>query len=151
MTWGKPFLWLTWSRPSSDLGMVTHSDKWALGEPEFWRAFSSTSIAPFFFFNFFTRAWHGFYLLFRLLWIVLTSLACSNPIPSIALSAHFSSSSPRRQPRRRFTAGVWNSELIFLERSHTLNDKFYFSGLFTLLSPRFERYVWRNMRTERAN
>lgn len=59
--------------------MVTH----LLGWPGQLSAFSSSSIAPFFFFNFFTNE-------------------------STAFSAHFSSSSPCFQPSSRFTAGLVN-------------------------------------------
>ncbi|MEQ2176901.1 hypothetical protein GOODEAATRI_032917, partial [Goodea atripinnis] len=54
---------------------------YSLGCPGQLRALSSSSIAPFFFFNFFTRE-------------------------STAFSAHFSSSSPCFQPSRRLTAGL---------------------------------------------
>lgn len=57
-------------------------DVWhSLGCPGQLRALSSSSMAPFFFFSFFTRE-------------------------STAFSAHFSSSSPCFQPSRRFTAGL---------------------------------------------
>lgn len=86
MTWGRPFLWDTWSRPSSDLGMVTH----LLGCPGQLRAFSRSSMAPFFFFSFFTSA-------------------------STAFSAHFSSSSPCFQPSRRLTAGLVKEKRLDME------------------------------------
>lgn len=77
MTWGNPLWWDTCSRPSRDLGIVTH----LLGCPGQLRALSSSSMAPFFFFNFFTKE-------------------------STAFSAHFSSSSPCFQPSSLFTAGL---------------------------------------------
>ena len=76
MTWGRPLRWLTWSRPSSERGIVTHSVFGLCID----NAFSRASSAPFFFFNFLTRA-------------------------STAFSAHFSSSSPCFHPRSRFTYG----------------------------------------------
>lgn len=86
MTWGRPFLWDTCSRPSSDRGMVTH----LLGCPGLLRAFSKSSMAPFFFFSFFTRA-------------------------STAFSAHFSSSSPCFHPSNRFTAGLVKENRLDME------------------------------------
>ena len=85
MTWGSPLRWETCSRPSKERGIVTH----LLGWPGQLRALSSSSLAPFFFFNFFTRE-------------------------STAFSAHFSSSSPCFQPSSLFTAGLVkeNKELI---------------------------------------
>lgn len=85
MTWGSPLRWDTCSRPSKERGIVTH----LLGWPGQLRALSSSSMAPFFFFNFFTKE-------------------------STAFSAHFSSSSPCFQPSSLFTAGLVkeNKELI---------------------------------------
>lgn len=77
MTWGSPLRWDTCSRPSRDLGMVTH----LLGWPGQLSALSSSSMAPFFFFSFFTKE-------------------------STAFSAHFSSSSPCFQPSSLLTAGL---------------------------------------------
>lgn len=77
MTCGSPFRCDTWSRPSKERGIVTQ----LLGWPGQLSAFSSSSIAPFFFFSFFTNA-------------------------STAFSAHFSSSSPCFHPNSLFTAGL---------------------------------------------
>ena len=74
---------LACSRPSRDRAIVTH----LLGRPGLLRAFSSSSRAPFFFFNFLTSE-------------------------STAFSAHFSSSSPCFQPRRRLTAGLVNENRL---------------------------------------
>ena len=81
ITWGKPFLYKTWRRPSELRVIVTHFDGW----PGFDSALSSSLRAPFFFFSFFTKV-------------------------SIAFSAHFSSSSPCFQPSSLFTAGVVNEK-----------------------------------------
>lgn len=64
----------------------THS----LGCPGLLRAFSRSSMAPFFFFSFLTRA-------------------------STAFSAHFSSSSPCFHPSRRFTAGLVKENRLDIE------------------------------------
>lgn len=63
---------------------MTHSDGW----PGLARAFSNDSMAPRFFFSFFTRL-------------------------STAFSAHFSSSSPCFQPRSFFTAGLVKENRLF--------------------------------------
>jgi len=84
ITWGSPFLWDTWRRPSSDLGIVTHLLDW----PGLLRAFSRSSKAPLFFFSFFTNE-------------------------STAFSAHFSSSSPCFQPRSLLTAGLVKENRLF--------------------------------------
>ena len=80
ITCGKPFLWRIWMRPSVPRGSVTHCDGWS----GFESAFSSSSKAPFFFLSFLDRY-------------------------AIAISAHFSSSSPCFHPRSLFTAG-WVNE-----------------------------------------
>lgn len=84
MTCGRPLRCETCSRPSKDLGIVTHS----LGSPGLLKAFSSDSRAPFFFFSFFTRE-------------------------STAFSAHFSSSSPCFQPSNLLTAGEVKEKRLF--------------------------------------
>lgn len=74
----------TCNLPSKLLGIVTH----LLGCPGQLSAFSNSSIAPFFFFNFLTNE-------------------------STAFSAHFSSSSPCFQPSSFFTAGLVNENRLF--------------------------------------
>lgn len=86
ITCGRPFRWDTCKRPSSERGIVTH----LLGWPGLLKAFSRSSMAPFFFFSFFTSA-------------------------STAFSAHFSSSSPCFQPSRRFTAGLVKEKRLDME------------------------------------
>ena len=80
ITCGKPFLWRIWMRPSVPRGSVTHCEGWS----GFESAFSSSSKAPFFFLSFLDKY-------------------------AMAISAHFSSSSPCFHPRSLFTAG-WVNE-----------------------------------------
>lgn len=90
----KPLRCDTCNLPSKLLGIVTH----LLGVPGQERALSSSSMAPFFFLSFFTRA-------------------------STALSAHFSSSSPCFQPSSFFTAGlVKEKRLLRVEMGPLLED-----------------------------
>lgn len=73
---------MVWPPPAGLLTSTLCQLYWyLLGWPGQLRALSNSSIAPFFFFNFFTNE-------------------------STAFSAHFSSSSPCFQPSRRFTAGL---------------------------------------------
>ena len=103
--WRKIFS--TWSLPSRLLGMVTH----LVGLPGLESAVSKDSMAPFVFFNFFTKAstaWENRECSGRSntpveFMPILPSRV--NNIKIVTFSAHFSSSSPCFQPSRRLTAG----------------------------------------------
>ena len=113
ITCGRPFLWETWSLPSKLLAIVTHFAGW-LGLDS---AFSNSSIAPFFFFNFFTR-------------------------DSIAFSAHFSSSSPCFHPKRRLTAGEANANKDAMSVSPILREVAKFISKKCIRSNKEMRKYW---------